>query len=125
MRLRSLLAIAVLQLAAGGAQACMFVRNVPPEGWYEWSSALFAGEVTKVEHDAAKALDTISVRVTEVFKGPDAATATLSMPVRLRTACRLEIPAVGESILVALNANNDSSWAPLTANYAERLRQRK
>ena len=41
-----LLMVMLLQLVAGGAQACLFVKNIPPSQWYEWSSALFAGEVS-------------------------------------------------------------------------------
>ncbi|HEX7053306.1 MAG TPA: hypothetical protein VF211_05140 [Burkholderiales bacterium] len=118
-------AAVVLALAAGAAQACMFVRDVPPESWYEWSSALFAGEVTRVEEDAAKAIDTIAVKVTEVFKGPPAESATLTMTVRLRRLCRLELPRIGERILVALNEHNDSAWVPLGEAFAERLRREK
>jgi hypothetical protein len=110
-------------LVAVPAHACMFVRDIPPEAWYQWSSSLFAGEVTQVEEDAAKALDTIAVRVTETFKGPAGESAMLTMPVRLRKLCKLELPKIGERILVALNERNDSSWVPLTESYAERMRR--
>lgn len=104
----------------------MFVRDIPPEAWYQWSSSLFAGEVTKVEEDAQKATDTIAVRVTETFKGPAGESATLTMPVRLRKLCKLDLPKLGDRILVALNERNDSSWVPLSDSYSERMRlQRK
>lgn len=115
-----------LLFAAAPAHACMFVRDIPPEAWYQWSTSLFAGEVTQVEEDAAKALDTIAVRVTETFKGPSGESATLTMPVRLRKLCKLDLPKVGDRILVALNERNDSSWVPLSDSYGERMRaQRK
>ena len=115
-----------LLLVAAPARACMFVRDIPPEAWYQWSASLFAGEVTQVEEDAAKALDTIAVRVTETFKGPSGESATLTMPVRLRKLCKLDLPKIGDRILVALNERNDSSWVPLSESYSERMRaQRK
>jgi hypothetical protein len=124
--IRCLVAAAVIWMLAVPAQACMFVRDIPPEAWYQWSASLFAGEVTKVEEDAEKALDTIDVRVTETFKGPAGASATLTMPVRLRKLCKLELPKPGDRILVALNERNDSSWVPLSDSYTERMRlQRK
>ena len=113
----------LLLAAAAPAQGCMFVRDVPPEAWYQWSSALFAGEVTRVEEDADKAIDTIAVRVTETFKGPSGESATLTMPVRLRKLCKLELPKPGDRILVALNARNDSSWVPLSEGYSQRMRR--
>jgi hypothetical protein len=117
------LVAALLFLVAGSAQACMFVRDIPPEAWYQWSTALFAGEVTKVEEDAQKALDTIAVRVTETFKGPAGESATLTMPVRLRKLCRLELPRLGDRILVALNERNDSAWVPLSDDFSVRMRR--
>lgn len=115
-----------LLLAASPARACMFVRDIPPEAWYQWSTSLFAGVVTQVEEDAAKARDTIAVRVTETFKGPSGESATLTMPVRLRRLCKLDLPKIGDRILVALNERNDSSWVPLSESYSERMRaQRK
>ena len=119
------LILALLLAAAAPAQACMFVRDIPPEAWYQWSASLFAGEVTRVEEDAQKALDTIAVRVTETFKGPSGESATLTMPVRLRKLCKLELPKIGDRILVALNERNDSSWVPLSDSYSERMRREK
>jgi hypothetical protein len=101
----------------------MFVRDVPPEAWYQWSTSLFSGEVTGVEEDAQNAVDRIAVRVTETFKGPKGDSATLSMPVRLRKLCKLELPKIGDRVLVALNAQNDSSWVPLTDGYSDRMRR--
>jgi hypothetical protein len=115
----------MLFLAAASAHACMFVRDIPPDAWYQWSSSLFAGEVTKVEEDVEKAIDTISVRVTETFKGPAGESATLTMPVRLRKLCKLDLPQPGDRILVALNEHNDSSWVPLSDSYSERMRNQK
>jgi len=112
-------------LATGWAQACLFTRNVQPERWYDWASALFSGEVTKVEQDREKSLDIITVRVVETFKGPAGEIATVQIPVRLRTACGLDLPAVGAQVLVALDPRNDSAWVPLKASYAELLREYK
>src|SRR5437016_1427939 len=109
----------------GWAQACLFTRNVQPERWYDWASALFSGEVTKVEHDRQKSLDIITVRVVETFKGPAGDIATVQIPTRLRTACGLDLPAVGAQVLVALDPGNDSAWVPLKASYAELLREYK
>jgi hypothetical protein len=118
------LAIGVLQLALGTAQACRFAQDAPPAQWFEWSSALFAADVTGVELDGQKSLDLISVRVTETFKGPDAAAAaTLRVPSRMWSSCYLERPAVGAHVLVALNPNGDTLLVPLTPAYGERLRQ--
>ncbi len=119
------LAAAVLCVLVAPAQACMFVRDIPPEAWYQWSASLFAAEVTKVEEDAAKAIDTIAVRVTETFKGPAGESATLTMPVRLRKLCKLELPKLGDRLLVALNERNDSAWVPLTQSFSERMRQQR
>jgi len=121
--LRYLLAIAVLQLATGWAHACLFARDTQPELWYEWASALFAADVTSVEQDRQKALDVITVRVVETFKGPEGASATLQVPNRLWASCRLELPVVGAHVLVALNPNSDTLLVPLTASYTELLRQ--
>ena len=45
------------------------------------------------------------------------------MPVRLRKLCKLELPKIGDRVLVALNAQNDSSWVPLTDGYSDRMRR--
>jgi hypothetical protein len=123
--LRYLLTIAVLQFATGWAQACLFARDTQPEYWYEWASALFAGVVTEVVQDRQKALDVITVRVVETFKGPEGAFATLQVPNRLWSSCRLDLPVVGAHVLVALNPNSDTLLVPLTSSYAERLREHR
>ena len=120
---RFALAVAALQLFAGLAHACLFARDTQPRDWYAWASALFSGDVTSVEHDAAKSLDTITVRVAETFKGPEGAVATLQVPSRFWKSCRLERPALGAHVLVGLNPNGDTFVVPLTAAYTERLRQ--
>jgi hypothetical protein len=122
MALRRLLAIAVLQLMAASAHACLFARDTKVEQWYEWASALFAGDVMSVEQDTQKSLDIITVRVVETFKGPKGASATLSVPHRMWASCRLELPAVGAHVLVALNPASDTLLVPLTADYAALLR---
>lgn len=123
MRLRNLVAIALLQLAAGGAHACLFARDVQPRDWYEWSSALFSAEVTKVEQDAGSALDIVTVRIGETFKGAKGEFATLRIPNRMWASCHLERPDAGARVLVALNSNNDTMLVPLTARYAGQLRE--
>jgi hypothetical protein len=123
MRLR-LLVPAMLVVVATAADACRFAQDAPPAQWFEWSSALFAAEVTGIELDRQKSADVISVRVTETFKGPDAAAAaTLRVPSRMWSSCYLERPAVGAHVLVALNPNGDTLVVPLTQGYSERLRQ--
>ena len=119
-----LLLLALLQLAAGAAQACLFVKDIPPAQWYEWSAALFAGEVTRVEQDARK-VDVITVRVTETFKGPQGEVATLRVPSRMWTSCRMDRPAVGAQVLVALNPNQDTALVPLRAEHAAALRTQR
>ena len=116
--------LVALHLMLGTAHACRFAQDAPPAQWFEWSSALFAADVTGVELDGQKSLDVISVRVTETFKGPDAAAAaTLRVPSRMWSSCYLERPAVGTHVLVALNPNGDTLVVPLRQGYGERLRQ--
>ena len=122
--MRRFLVLIVLQLAAGAAQACLFVKDVPPGQWYDWSAALFAGEVTRVEQDARK-VDVITVRVTETFKGPEGEVATLRVPGRMWTSCRMERPAVGAQVLVAINPNQDTALVPLRPEHAASLRARR
>lgn len=121
------LALAILLLSGGAAHACLFATQTPPEGWYEWSSGLFAGDVTAVEKDAQKPIDVITVRVTETFKGPEGANATLTVRISERhwTTCRTEKPSVGARVLVAMNANSDAMLVPLPAGFAEQLRSHK
>jgi hypothetical protein len=127
MRLRHLIAIAVLPLVSSWAQACLFATSTPPEGWYQWANGLFAGDVTALEKDAAKPVDVITVRVVETFKGPDATDGTLTVriPSRNWAACKLELPPAGARVLVALNANSEAMLVPLSASYAEQLRAYK
>jgi hypothetical protein len=120
--LRSLLAVAIVQLTIGTAHACSFARNAEPNGWYEWASTLFAGSVTGVEQDRQGALDVISVRVVETFKGPAGDVATLSFPSRIWATCGLSVPAVGADVLVGLDARGNSALVPLAATHAAILR---
>src|SRR5262245_18574640 len=124
MRMRALLAFAALQVACGAAQACLFATSTKPAGWFEWSSALFGGDVTNVERSAEKSIDVITVRVAETFKGPDASRGTLTVQLSNRywANCRVELPAIGARVLVAMNANSDAMLVPLTESYAESLR---
>jgi hypothetical protein len=117
------LVLIALQLLVGSAQACRFARDAQPAEWYEWANALFAAEVTSVDVDTGKSADVIGLRVMETFKGPaGAATATLRVPSRMWSSCRLERPGVGARVLVALNPNSDTLLVPLTPGYSERLR---
>ena len=128
MDFRRLTLIAVLQLAAGWAHACLFATRTPPEGWYQWSSMLFAADVTEVGRDPHKPLDVVTARVVETFKGADAAgtgTLTVSLSSRYWANCKVEKPAVGARVLVALNANSEAMLVPLSASYAEELRQQR
>jgi hypothetical protein len=121
-----LLAIALLQLLiTTTAYACRFAQDAQPAQWYEWSNSLFAADVTSVEADRDKALDVITVRVVETFKGPGGAAATLQVPSRMWSSCRLERPLVGARVLVALNPNADTLLVPLTESYRDRLRQHR
>jgi hypothetical protein len=124
LNFRHAIAAAVLQLASGGAHACLFATSTPPEGWYQWASGLFAGDVTALEKDGQKPVDVISVRVVETFKGPDATNGTLTVrvPSRNWAACKLEVPAAGARVLVAMNANSEVMLVPLSASYADQLR---
>ena len=112
-----------LPLLMGTAHACRFAQDAQPAQWYEWANSLFSAEVTAVEADAGKSADVISLRVVETFKGPaGAAAATLSVPSRMWSSCRLERPAVGAQVLVALNPNSDTLLVPLKPGYSELLR---
>jgi hypothetical protein len=119
-----LLVLVLLQLAAGAAQACLFVKDIPPGQWYDWSSALFAGEVIRVEQDARK-VDVITVRISEMFKGPQGAVATLRVPNRMWTSCHMDLPVVGARVLVAINPNQDAALVPLREADAAALRARR
>ena len=124
MWMRHLIAIAVLLPLTGGAHACLFATSTPPQGWYQWASALFAGDVTALAKDAQKPVDVVTVRVVETFKGPDASNGTLTVrvPSRNWAACKIEIPAAGARVLVAMNPNSEVMLVPLSTAYAEKLR---
>lgn len=124
MNFRHAIAAAVLQLASGWAHACLFATSTPPEGWYHWASGLFAGDVTALAKDVQKPVDVITVRVIETFKGPDATNGTLTVrvPSRNWAACKLEVPAAGARVLVAMNPNSEVMLVPLSTAYAEKLR---
>ena len=110
--------LAVLFLVQGLAHACLVATRTPPEGWFQWSSGLFAGDVTAIEKDV------VTVKVAETFKGPDATrgTLTLNLSERYWSNCRVEKPALGARVLAALNANGEAMLVPLSASYAEQLR---
>lgn len=111
----------VALLAAGSAQACLFARDAQPKDWLDWATVLVAADVVAITQD--KAMDVVELKVQETFKGPPMAQAAkLEVPSRLWTSCRLERPAVGAHVLVAINPNNDALLVPLTSQYAERLR---
>ena len=118
--MRHILALLTL-LFAGSAQACLFARDAQPKDWMEWATVLLAADVTAIEEN--NGMDTVKLGVSETFKGPPAAaTATLQVPSRMWASCKLERPAAGAHVLVALNANNDALLVPLTSQYADRLR---
>jgi len=118
-----LLALVALQLLGTAAYACRFAQDAQPPQWYEWSSALFAGDVVSIELDQQRALDVISVRVVETFKGPQGAAASLKVPSRMWASCGLVRPLAGAHVLVALSPNGDTLLVPLTESYSARLRQ--
>ena len=115
-----------LLFASNAAHACLFATTTPPEGWYRWASILVAADVTEVGKEAGKP-DVITARVVETFKGPEGpqGTITVSVPRRHWASCKLELPAVGARVLVALNANSDAMLVPLSAKLAEGLRALK
>ena len=124
MSFRQPIAAAVLLLASSASQACLFATSTPPEGWYQWASRLFGGDVVALEKDAQKPVDVITVKVVETFKGPDASDGmlTVRVPSRNWAACKLEVPAAGARVLVAMNTNSEVLLVPLSASYAEKLR---
>ena len=124
--MRRLIAFAALQLACGGAHACLWATSTSPEGWYQWSAQLFGGDVTAVGKDDAKPVDVITVKVVETFKGPETphgGTLTVRVPSRNWAACKLELPAAGARVLVAMNANSEVLLVPLSESYTEQLRK--
>ena len=110
-----------LLFAPLAAHACLFATSTPPEGWFQWSSGLFAGDVSAIEKDV------VTVKVAETFKGPDATrgTLTLNLSEKYWTNCRVPKPAVGARVLAALNANGEAMLVPLSERYAEQLRQQR
>ena len=113
--------VVVFALSPLAAHACLFATSTPPEGWFQWSTGLFAGEVTAIEKDV------VTVKVAETFKGPDATrgTLTLTLSERYWSNCRVEKPALGARVLAALNANGEAMLVPLSDGYAEQLRQQR
>ena len=113
--------VAGLLFVPAAAHACLFATSTPPEGWFQWSSGLFAGHVTAIEKDV------VTVTVAETFKGPDASrgTLTLTLSERYWANCRVEKPALGARVLAALNANGEAMLVPLSDGYAEQLRQQR
>ena len=108
-------------LAAAPAQACLFARDAQPKDWLEWATVLLAADVSSIEAD--KGMDVVRLGVRETFKGPPAAqTATLQVPSRMWASCKLERPAVGARVLVAINPNSDALLVPLSSAYADQLR---
>lgn len=118
-----LFVLIVLQFTVLAAHAtCMFARDTKPQDWYEWAAVLVAGDVSAVEQRGA--IDVVSLRVVETYKGPAGAqTATLEIPRKLWATCRIVRPALGERVLGALNANSDALLVPLSEAYAEQLRK--
>src|SRR5215212_7851059 len=106
----------------GLAHACLFARDAQPRDWLEWANVLLAADVSGIEQE--KGIDTISLRVVERFKGPAMTeAATLQIPSRMWSSCRLERPALGARVLVAINANKDALLVPLSAEYGAKLRK--
>jgi hypothetical protein len=120
-----LFATVVLLALASAANACRFAQDAQPAQWYEWSTSLFAADVASVELDQQKALDVITLRVVETFKGPEGAAATLKVPNRMWTSCGLVRPPVGAHVLVALNPNSDTLLVPLSESYSRLMRQHR
>jgi hypothetical protein len=125
--MRRIVAIAVLALAPAFAHACLFATSTPPEGWFQWSSQLFGGEVTAVETDAAKPVDIVIVKVAETFKGPEVERATLTVRLSTRywSNCKVEKPALGAQVLIGINPNGDAMLIPLSERFAELLRRNR
>ena len=71
------------------AQAtCLFAKDTPPQGWYEWAAVLVAGDVTQVEQRGH--IDVVSLAESDTFKGPaNVKTATLDVPTKLWGVCKI------------------------------------
>jgi hypothetical protein len=117
------IAAALFLFATSAADACRFARDAKPADWFHWANALFAADVLSIDEQRDKGLDVISLRVVETFKGPEGLDATLEVPRRMWASCRLERPAAGDRVLVALNPNSDTLLVPLSAPYQEQLRR--
>ena len=93
--------------------------STTPDGWHQWATRLFGGEVTGLEKEV------VTARVIETFKGPDVELGTLTLRIsdRYWTNCRVERPAIGARVLVALNANGETMLVPLSESYAAQLRK--
>jgi hypothetical protein len=115
--------LAMLALvSSGAAQACLFARDAQPKDWLDWAAVLLAADVSGIEKQ--NGMDVVRLSVRETFKGPPAAqTATLQVPSRMWAACRLERPALGAHVLVAINPASDALVVPLTADEAEKIRR--
>ena len=116
MRVRA--TILALLLPPGWAHARLFATSTTPEGWHQWASRLFGGDVTALEKEV------ITVQVVETFKGPEVERGTLTLRISERywSNCKVERPLAGARVLVALNANGEAMLVPLAAGYAEKLR---
>src|SRR5919206_96566 len=104
LRAMRVFALCVLQFTALAAHAtCMFARDTKPQDWYQWAEVLVAGDVAGIEPHGS--VDVVSLRIAETFKGPGGVqTATLEIPQKLWTTCRIERPAPGDHVLGALAA---------------------
>lgn len=116
--MKKIIVTVVLSVLPGWAQACLFATSTPPEGWYQWASQLFGGEVASLEQNV------VTVRVTETFKGPDASRGTLTVRLsdRYWVNCKVERPASGARVLVGINPHGDALLVPLSDSYAGQLR---
>ena len=106
---------------------CLFVASTPPEGWFRWSSILVAADVTEIGKEQGKPVDVITARVVETYKGPAGpeGTITVSVPSRHWATCKVERPALGARVLVALSPSSDAMLVPLSAALADGLRAQK
>ena len=101
--------LALLLLPAWtGAQACLFATSTTPEGWHLWATRLFGGDVTALEKEV------VTVQVIETFKGQDVERGVLTLRISERywSNCKVERPAVGARVLVAMNANSEVMLIP-------------
>ena len=106
---------------------CLFAASTPPEGWFRWASILVAADVTDVGREQGRAVDVVTARVVETYKGPEGpqGSITVSVPSRHWATCKVEVPSVGARVLVALNAASDAMLVPLSPALADGLREQK